>query len=142
MKNNNYERIDFLKDWQKHFAFGLGEVIISEKTIEGETLSEIIMSTNQFDNMVDFYFDTFAKLNSESLIYKYFNRDYIGGEENWAVDSEVKIERLDEFLNHLKNIDESFEPVQIVKNEYETLIAFISKVIKNNNQLFFMAEGY
>lgn len=142
MGNNKYERIDFLSDWQKHFAFGLGDVTISEKTIEGETLSEIIMSTNQFDNMVDFYFDNFTKFDSESLIYKYFNRDYIGGEESWATDSEVKIERLDEFLNHLKNIDESFEPIQIVKNEYETLIAFISKVIKNNNHLFFMAESY
>ena len=42
---------------------------------------------------------------TNSLLYKYFDRDYVRENEEWAVYSEVLIENIHEFLNHLTTID-------------------------------------
>lgn len=134
--------IDLLSDWQKSISVGLGEVTITEKNGEGEVIRQIIMSTNQFDNMVDCYYELFKAFNPESLIYKYLNRDYVDGDEDWAVDIEVKIERVEEFLSHLQNIDEGCRTISIVKNEHDILLNFIADALKANHLLYFIADAY
>lgn len=135
-------KIDFLSNWQKNIAIGLGEVILTERTSKGENTSMLIMSTNQFDNLINFHWENFRKLNKESLIYKYFDRDYIRGDEKWAVDIEMKIENISEFINHLENIDKNYEPLDLVKKEYEAVIEFCKKILSNNTQLYFIADDY
>ena len=134
--------IDFLSDWQKDFAFGLGEVIIQEKSIDSEILTKLIMSTNQFDNIVDFYHVTYVNLNQDSLLYNYFSRQYIGGDENWAVNNEVKVENVEEFLNHILNIDTNYETKQMVNKEYDAIIGLCKSAIDNKTQLYFKADDY
>lgn len=68
-------KIDFLTNWQKKSAIGLGEVILTEKTFKGEVISMLMMSTNQFEELIDFHWENFRDLNKTSLIYKYFDRD-------------------------------------------------------------------
>lgn len=93
----------------KNLTVGLGEVILTEKTSKDEITSMLIMSTNQFDDIINFHFENFRELTETSLIYKYFDRDYIGENENWAVDIEMKIESVSEFVSHLEMIDENYE---------------------------------
>jgi len=49
------------------------------------------------------------KMYTNSLLYKYFDRDYVGENEEWAVYSEVLIENIHEFLNHLTTIDKKMK---------------------------------
>ncbi|MCD0480530.1 hypothetical protein LPB90_18980 [Chryseobacterium sp. LC2016-29] len=135
-------KIDFLSNWQKNLTVGLGEVILTEKTSKDEVTSMLIMSTNQFDNIINFHFENFRKLTETSLIYKYFDRDYIGENENWAVDVEMKIESVSEFVSHLEMIDENYELLDLVGKEYITTIEFCKKILNNDAQLYFKADNY
>ncbi len=136
------ETIDFLSDWQKHFAFGLGEVIFLEKNNDNIILTKIIMSTDQFDNIVDFYYESYLNFNKESLLYKYFNREYIGSNEEWAEYNEEVIENIEEFLNHILNVGPNYEALELVKDEYYSIINLCNSIIKNKTKLYFMADKY
>lgn len=136
------ERIDFMSDWQNNVSVGLGDVFLTEKGDNDEIISEIWMSTNQFEHIINFYNETFKELNSEDLIYKYYYRDYVDGDAEWAVDDYVSIERVEEFLSHLDNIDEKFYNLQIVKKEYEALKHLIRRLIKRGNKFYFKADCY
>ncbi len=139
MENNT---INFLSDWQLSFAFGLGKVIFTEKDSNNKTLRKIIMSTNQFNNIVDYHWEKFRSLNTNSLLYKYFDRDYVGENEEWAVYSEVLIENIHEFLNHLTTIDKKNEELNLVRKEYEYLMKFCEECIKNKSKIYFLADNY
>lgn len=140
--NENFEKIDFMSDWQNNISVGLGDVFLTEKRNDGEIISEIWMSTNQFEHLISFYHETFEGLNPDDLIYKYYYRDYIDGDAEWAVDDYVSIGRVREFLSHLENIDEKFYNLQIVKKEFEALKYFIRRLINRGNQFYFKADCY
>lgn len=135
-------KVNFLTSWQRKVEVGLGEAILTEKTSIGEVISTLIMSTNQFEDIINFYWENFNELNKTSLIYKYFDRDHIGENENWAVDIEVKIENVSEFVNHLQMIDANYQLADIVKKEYKATIEFCKKILNNNTQLYFKADNY
>lgn len=141
-QNFSMNKIDFLTNWQKKLAIGLGEVILTEKTFKGEVISMLIMSTNQFEELINFHWQNFRDLNKTSLIYKYFDRDYLGENEYWAVDFEVKIESVSEFLRHLEMIDSTYQLSDLVEKEYETTVEFCKKILKNKTQLWFKADNY
>jgi hypothetical protein len=135
-------KIDFLTNWQKKLATGLGEVILTEKTFKGEVISMLIMSTNQFEKLINFHWQNFRDLNKTCLIYKYFDRDYLGENQYWAVDVEVKIESISEFVSHLEMVDERYQLSDLVKKEYEATVEFCKKILKNKTQLYFKADDY
>ena len=144
------ERINFLSDWQKNIQSGLGEVIFREKCINSVLQAELIMSTNQFDCIVNFYLDDhfqtiedIKNLNSNSVIYKYLKRSYISGkEEYWATYNEVKIDNIQEFLDDIMNVEENYEGIKLVENEYKAIVKMCKSVVENKNQLFFIADNY
>ncbi|WP_027388494.1 hypothetical protein [Chryseobacterium gregarium] len=141
-RNINMNKIDFLTDWQKKLAIGLGEVILTEKTFKGEVISMLIMSTNQFEELINFHWENFRDLKKTSLIYKYFDRDYVGENQDWAVDVEVKIESVSEFVSHLELIDANYQLSDLIEKEYEATLKFCKKILKNNTQLCFQADNY
>jgi len=79
---------------------------------------------------------------TNSLLYKYFDRDYVGENEEWAVYSEVLIENIHEFLNHLTTIDKKNEELNLVRKEYEYLMKFCEECIKNKSKIYFLADNY
>ena len=75
------------------------------------------------------------------MIYKFcWSADY--GDERWGEEEhgEVELERLQEFYRHLKTIRNSGQLYS--KEEYNTVIEICESALKNNNQLFLIADYF
>lgn len=132
-------RIDLLSDWQKHFAFGLGEVILKEKDNDDNVIIELVLVTNAFDCIMNLNNDYLSQI-PESTIYKYnYSRDF---EENgWASGNEELIVDIEDFYCYLKsnksNVDEN-----LFGKEYNEVIKICESVIRNGTSLYLTADDY
>lgn len=132
-------RIDLLSDWQKHFAFGLGEVILSEKDSDENIITELVLATNAFDLIMNLDND-FLHHSSESTVYSYnYSRvyDMIG----WASEKEEQIIDIIEFYDYLIN-NENQVDINLFGKEYDEIINICKSVIENENKLYLTADNY
>ncbi|UFH31104.1 hypothetical protein LNP04_14120 [Chryseobacterium sp. C-71] len=132
-------RIDLLSDWQKYFAFGLGEVVLREKNSHNNVVIELLLATNAFDLIMDLNNDYLNQI-PESTIYKYnYSRDF--KENAWASGKEELIVDIEDFYFYLKsnksNVDEN-----LFGKEYNEVIKICESVIKNENSLYLIADDY
>lgn len=132
-------RIDLLSDWQKHFAFGLGEVILSEKDSDENIITELVLATNAFDLIMNLDND-FLHHSSESTVYRYkYSRvyDMIG----WASEKEEQIIDIIEFYDYLIN-NENQVDIKLFGKEYDEIINICKSVMENENKLYLTADNY
>lgn len=132
-------RIDLLSDWQKHFAFGLGEVILSEKDSDENIITELVLATNAFDLIMNLDND-FLHHSSESTVYRYnYSRvyDMIG----WASEKEEQIIDIIEFYDYLIN-NENQVDINLFGKEYDEIINICKSVMENENKLYLTADNY
>lgn len=134
--------IDLLTPWQNTTEVGLGEVIFTEKTAGGEAVSVLIMSTNQFDLLIHAHRENFRKLEKTSLVYRYFDRKYAGENQDWAVDAMMKVENVPEWISHLEQAYAGDESLTSLQKEYEATIAFCTKAVNHESELYFIADQY
>lgn len=132
-------RIDLLSDWQKHFAFGLGEVVLRERDSHNNVVIELLLATNSFDLIMDLNNDYLSQI-PESTIYKYkYSRDF--KENAWASGNEELIVDIEDFYCYLKsnksNVDEN-----LFGKEYNEVIKICESVIKNETNLYLIADDY
>lgn len=132
-------RIDLLSDWQKHFAFGLGEVVLRERDSHNNVVIELLLATNAFDLIMDLNNDYLSRI-PESTIYEYnYSRDF--KKNAWASGNEELIVDIKDFYSYLKrnksNVDEN-----LFGKEYNEVIKICESVIKNETNLYLIADDY
>jgi len=132
-------RIDLLSDWQKHFAFGLGEVILREKDDVNNIIIELILTTNAFDLVMNLNND-YLNYSQESTIYKYnYSREY--KMTGWASEKEELIVDVEGFYNYLtENVSQVDE--KLFGREYDEVKKICKSVIQNENKLFLIVDDY
>lgn len=131
--------IDLLSNWQKHFAFGLGEVILREKDNMDNIIVELILATNPFDLIMNLNND-FLNHSPASTIYKYnYSREY--GMTGWASEKEELIVDVKGFYNYLtENVNQVDE--KLFGKEYDEVKKICKSVIQNENKLYLIADDY
>jgi hypothetical protein len=121
------------------YSVCLDEIYFRERDNNGNLVYELVLSTHQFEFIINHYYSNFRELNPESLIYKY----HIKGYENWN-DSESKEEecyRVKEFYEQLINIKEKV--VQETSDAIEALnelLKICESVMKNKNKFYSFSD--
>ncbi|SHL46104.1 hypothetical protein [Flavobacterium saccharophilum] len=134
-------KIELISKWMKLYPYSvcLDEIYFRERDNNGNLVYELVLSTHQFEFIINHYYSNFRELNPESLIYKY----HIKGYENWN-DSESKEEecnRVKEFYEQLINIKEKV--VQETSDAIEALnelLKICESVMKNKNKFYSFSD--
>ena len=140
-------KIELQSQWMKIYPYSLclDDIFFRVRNSDGDLLYELLLTTHQFENIIDVFFENFRNLNKESLIYKYFDRDFIGNNEDYAIGIEENFDAT-EFLQMLVNINSKiFENENIhneyLKNAYNELMEICKYSIRNETQIFVITEG-
>ena len=127
------------------YSLCLDDIFFRVRNSDGDLLYELLLTTHLFENIIDHFFENFRNLNKESLIYKYFDRDFIGANEDWANRTE-EIINASEFLQMLVSIESKICVVEHIENEYlkqayNELIEICKYSILGNNHFFVYVGG-
>ena len=140
-------KIDLQTQWMKIYPYSLclDDIFFRVRNSDGDLLYELLLTTHLFENIIDHFFENFRNLNKESLIYKYFDRDFIGANEDWANRTE-EIINASEFLQMLVSIESKICVVEHIENEYlkqayNELIEICKYSILGNNHFFVYVGG-
>ena len=140
-------KIDLQTQWMKIYPYSLclDDIFFRVRNSDGDLLYELLLTTHLFENIIDHFFENFRNLNKESLIYKYFDRDFIGANEDWANRTE-EIINASEFLQMLVSIESNICVVEHIENEYlkqayNELIEICKYSILGNNHFFVYVGG-
>lgn len=137
--NTKAHIIDLLSDWQKHFAFGLGVVVLSEKDDHNNVIIELLLATNAFDLIMNLNNDYLNQI-PESTVYKYnYSRDFECN--TWAFEKEELIVDIDNFYDYLVK-NKNHVDLTLFGKEYEEVKNICKSVMENGNKLYLIADDY
>lgn len=137
--NTKAHIIDLLSDWQKHFAFGLGVVVLSEKDDHNNVIIELLLATNAFDLIMNLNNDYLNQI-AESTVYKYnYSRDFECN--TWAFEKEELIVDIDNFYDYLVK-NKNHVDLPLFGKEYEEVKNICKSVMENGNKLYLIADDY
>lgn len=138
------KNIDLLSEIQSRTFVALSEAYFRERNAKGEVVFELLLWTHDV-TMILTLFPDYESLHPRSVIFQYNHAlDY--ELDGWGEDTigEVELERLDEFLGHLKSIHISTGQPNDASNPkaYAAIIELCESALANGNRVFFEADYF
>lgn len=112
-------KIELQSQWMEIYPYSLclDDIFFRVRNSNGDLLYELLLTTHLFENIIYDFLKNFRNLNQESFVYKYYDRDYIGANEDWANRTE-EIINASEFLEMLISLESKICVVEHIENEY------------------------